>query len=101
MSKMIKLHTRILFWMIFIIGAYLLLHWAIDTLFGITVPTQIMLIAIAGAMVMDVCKRVKFLHIQNLTDGDESMATQRRIVLIAIPAELLFTLLCLSSLFSN
>ena len=99
MGSMIKLHLRIVVWVLVVVGLYLLSSWIMQALFELTIPTCILLIAIAGCMLIDAYLRIKHLKDQNWGKSkDERASVQKRIIMMAVPAEILFALLCLLSL---
>lgn len=98
MNAITKVHTRVIAWIVLALAAYLLASWITDSLFGIQLSTQFILLAVAGPMATDVYSRIQYLH--NHTK-DENTAVQRRTVLMAIPLEVLFVLLCAFSLLTT
>ena len=101
MSDMTKVHIRVIGWVALAVGAYLLVSLTIDALFGIRIPPQIILIAVSGPMVIDICMRIKYLCNHCRKGDQETTAAQRHLILMAIPAEAIFVLLCILSLFEE
>ena len=100
MDKMTRLHLRIIIWVIIAFGAYILASCVTMYFWEIRIPTNILLIVIAGCMVRDAYLRIRFWLDQGwANNGNKYMESQKNIFLIAIPAELLFAFLCFVSAF--
>ena len=101
MSDMTKVHIRVIGWVALAVGAYLFASLTIDALYGIRIPPKLLLIAVSAPMVIDICSRIKYLCNQAKKGEQEGTAVQRRIILMTIPAEVIFALLCVLSLFEE
>ena len=98
MNEITKVHTRVVIWVALALAAYLLASWITDSLFGIRLSTQFILLAVAGPMAADAYLRIRYLCNH---PKDENTAAQRRTVLMATPLEVLFVILCAYSLFAE
>lgn len=100
MDKMMRVHLRIIIWVIIAFGAYIFASWITVYFWKIRIPTKILLIVIAGCMVTDAYLRIRFLLDQGLEKNESKhIDSQKKIFLMAVPAELLFAFLCFVSWF--
>lgn len=102
MDKMTKRHVRVVFWGLSVIVTYVFTAWLIDYLFGILIPSQILLIAISGCMAVDAYSRIRFWKNRDeFLTTEELNSVKMSIFLLPIPAEVLFALLCIGSAFGE
>lgn len=102
MNEIRKKHIRVVFWLI---GAFIFCIfavWLIEFLFGFVIPSQLLLIAIAGCLAVDAYIRIDFWkNRDNYLTEEELKSKEIHVFLMPIPAEILLLLILSISTFSG
>lgn len=102
MDKMRKKHISIGFWTLGVLVAYVCTAWLVNRLFKVIIPPQILLVAVSACMAVDVYMRITFWKKRDeFLTAEEVKSNEAKIFLMVIPAEILFVLLCIGSVFAD